>query len=218
MSNRDIRQQWVEAFSNIGFSPDEVYNMPQAEFENSCSFILSSGLPSPFDAPNSTDKPTNNQRALPKRKSSARIISLQNHEFEQIQREMLEKEASQKLSAEKAEEARRKIETLLLENKQKLINSAKALDPEPANGVPIAIRFPSGATMIRKFDPDHLCDELFTFVEGQEEMFFDDNDTVPFTLQIAGQTLSKGKSFKDSGMAKRTFVTVIEEDIEEEDP
>lgn len=209
-----VREKWEKLFQTIGVPIERLYEMSEEEFRTSCNFIRESGLDCPDDEP----IPPENSRK-PGRTISGQIRAQQNEEYERMQCEMLKKEEAreEKEAIKRREEEEAKSRQL--QSKADKIQAAKDLGPEPANGVQICIVMPSSKRIIRKFDPTHLCDELFTYVTGQEEMF-EDNDPIPFSLLVLNTVLEKGKTFSQAGIKGKTMVNVItneDEDEEEED-
>lgn len=202
------RSKWERQFEEIGISLDQLYEMTEERFTQNCQFIRESGLDCPDDEPLKKKKPG--------RTISGEIRDQQNEDYVRMQAEMTRKEeANARVEKRRKEiaEAKKKNQE---DSKNGKLNAAKELGPEPANGVQICVVLPSGKRLIRKFDKTHLCDELFTLVTGQEEMF-DDYDSIPYSLLVLNNPLKKGITFQDAGITSKTMVNVIEEEGEEED-
>lgn len=210
--SREVREKWEVCFSQIGIDRRILFEMSNDEFNRNCDFIRESGLP----CPPREEEPPHNSKRKPGRTDSGLIRDQQNEEYLRMQEQMKIKEKRKQIEQEQKKEQEAATQKSLEESKNDKINAAKQLGQEPNNGVELLIKLPSGKSIKRKFDQTHLCDELFTFVTGQEEMF-DGFDSIPYELMTLNKKIEKGKTFQDYGIRGKTMINVMEIDEEEED-
>ena len=203
------RSKWEKLFTEVGIPLNDLYEMSPEEFHKKCQIIREMGFDCPGDDPISKKK-------SPGRTISGQIRDQQNEDYVRMQEEMKIKEKAraniEKRKREKEEEEKKNLE----DTKNGKINAARELGAEPVDGVQVCIVLPSGKRLLRKFDRTHLCDELFTLVTGQEEMF-DGYDSIPYSLLVLNKPLEKGVTFQAAGITGKTMVNVIEEEGEEEE-
>ncbi|OHT10712.1 hypothetical protein TRFO_19931 [Tritrichomonas foetus] len=175
------------------------------------------GISNPINPPEQNDNPApppppSYNNYMPSRTVSGQIRNEQNEEFIRAEFEMRQREEANRRKQEENERRAREEavaqKSRIEKNKSELKTALQNLGPEPANGVTICIVFPSGNRIMRKFDKTHLCDELFTFVSGQDELFDDDDGPIPYTLMQPGVPIERGKTFEEVGITRRSMVNV----------
>ena len=98
----------------------------------------------------------------------------------------------------------------------KAINAKRAafekyelLGKEPKNGVQLALLLPSGHRLLRRFDVNNLAEDVFTVVEGQEEMYQKGVLQDYSIMYNFGQQLKREMTLSEQGIEKKTLLNVI---------
>lgn len=140
------------------------------------------------------------------------IHDKQEDEYNRLLKEELEKQD---------EENRKHVESMKqnLEEHNKEVKATNAkreafdkfqfLGPEPSNGIQLAFMMPSGKRLLRRFNVGDLADDVFTFIEGQEEMYTKDELNEYSIKYNINQQLNRGFTLSEQGIEKKTLLTVI---------
>ena len=224
-----LRDPWAPIFKDMGIFGPDFYEMSDQQFQDQVQFLLETGI----DPPNMDDSPTtpNNQGSgftydnddhhhypdnRPNRTVSGQIREEQNQEYIRVMNDMKRREMEENEKKEKEEKMRAIAEEQIKNKRERIYNEKKKmlldLGNEPQNGVQICVQFPNGVRKSRKFDTSHLCDELFTFVAGQDELFDENKESIPFSLNQPGPPIEVGKTFQQIGITRRSLVNVVLDD------
>jgi hypothetical protein len=202
--------------------------MSDPDFMSVCHFVMESGL-ADMDAISADQvrkavagPPPTQPIRVPVRAASVsgEIRNAQNEEYERCEAMArmaeieAEKEAAQAEMRRQAAE-RQKLEAEKMREQEafnyrdSLKKRAQNLPPEAADGIQIAIMMPSKKRIMRKFLKDQSCDDLFTLVDAEDEMFGESCGLRTYRLSQGPSFLEKGRTFEEQGILRRTMINVI---------
>ena len=149
-------------------------------------------------------------------KRNQSIRDNQNDEYETLLQETiesLEKEYNEKLLQRKQDEENelkknQEKEKKLLEY-EKIKEAAKRLPPEPKTGITIAVVLPNQKRIIRKFGPDELAQNIFTWASTEESLIKDDIYPKDFDLICPfSPPLDPAKTLSEQGIKRSVLFNV----------
>ena len=119
---------------------------------------------------------------------------------EEIKRQEKEREEQIKKSKQNIDEF--KNQESLTQKKREAMEKAFLLQKsESDEGVPMAVLYPSGKRIVYRLEIEKLSDDLFTLIEGNEEMYNNKDELANYiVLYDINKTLKKGITFKNQGI------------------
>jgi hypothetical protein len=147
------------------------------------------------------------------------LVAEQNDEFERTREQAIAAANSTAAKQAAAEEVRLKELAMEESRAEKLRAQIRAraaqIPPEPASGVTIALCFPDGKRVTRRFATNDSADHVFAFVANSDAMFDDKGRPFNFELQngpMRSQQLQRGHTLVEQGMKGRTLLHVLIDD------
>jgi hypothetical protein len=86
---------------------------------------------------------------------------------------------------------------------------AAQINPEPANGIQLAICFPDQKRVVRKFAREDFGDDVFAFVVNLDRMFDGNSNSVEFFLLFGPRHLQAKQTLAQQGITARTMIHVV---------
>ena len=141
------------------------------------------------------------------------ILDQQEVEYNRLlQEELKRQEEEQKQHLENMKQNMQEHNQIANQIQQKRNNMDKyqILGAEPEKGIQLAILMPNNHRILRRFDIDKSADDVFTVVEGQEEMYDNKDSLMEYRIQYGlNEELQRNKTLKEQGITKKTLLSVI---------
>ncbi|OHS95846.1 hypothetical protein TRFO_38005 [Tritrichomonas foetus] len=84
-----------------------------------------------------------------------------------------------------------------------------ALQPEPTNGIRIAVQLPSGERKMRKFDKNTLGEDVFFWIANNDELFNEDGKPKRYYIQNADRKFDVNLTLEEQGIIRATLLNII---------
>ena len=152
-----------------------------------------------------------------KHKMEEKILQTdQNHEYNTLLKQTIESQNKEFLEKKKREQLKEQEEKRKNEEKQnlqqqieKIKEAAENLPPEPQNGISIAVVLPNQKRIMRKFNPEELAQDVYTWVAADDTLIKDETYSTDFELVCPfSPALDKTQSLVAQGFKGRVLFTV----------
>ena len=225
----EIRELWIEQFSEHGFLKDQLYNMSTSDFYQFANAFIKDGTIPPLPPNhNKLDKMTRiaiqcaifqtrlrmiqlrEEKMLNRKKELENIpkteVQEQDLAYEKVLQDHLKAEADQAKKNDEEKEIEEKPQNKKAQ-KEQIIEEFEKMGKEPTNGFRIAVKLPNNKRVVRRFTADMFGKDLYTWINAQEGMFDEQqSELIEYILKNTSSPIEPEKTLKDQNITSNTLL------------